>query len=580
MSRRQPWPRTRRSRAEDRASAAEGALRTLLDTSLDAVVSIDHEGRVIEFNPAAESTFGWSRDEALGSDMRKLLAPLAHDPGGVAGNLLGERFELTGRRRDGSEFPLELTLVRIEGSEPPLYTAVMRDIGAQHRAAKSLEHLALHDGLTGALGRTLFMERLGRALTGRRRAGKLVAVLLVDLDGFKAVNDSLGQQAGDRLLVEIAGRIRLMIRPEDALARISGDVFTVLCEEIDDESDALAVAARLKTAVEAPLGIEGRQLRPGVSVGVALARVGHDKPDTVLTDANSAMARAKQHRHEGPVLFDEDLRTAAGGRAQLESELRAAIQGDELVLHYQPQVSLLDGMPMGVEALVRWNHPTRGLMQPSDFIPFAEETGLIVPLGERVLEMACIQARAWSEMRAGEPPMTMSVNLSPAQLLSPTLQGVVESALESSGLEPYFLCLEITERTLMVDGPTSAAALAALGGLGVRLAIDYFGTGYSSLSYLRLLPVDSLKVDAIFVEGLGRRRDDKAIVAAVIQMAHALGMGVVAEGVESERQVSELRDLGCDLAQGFRFARPTPAGDLREVIERPRPLVGAPPARE
>jgi diguanylate cyclase (GGDEF)-like protein len=456
----------------------------------------------------------------------------------------------------------------------------MRDIGAQRRAAKSLEHLALHDGLTGALGRTLFMERLGRALTGRRRAGKLVAVLLVDLDGFKAVNDSLGQQAGDRLLVEIAGRIRLMIRPEDALARISGDEFTVLCEEIDDESDALAVAARLKTAVEAPLSIEGRQLRPGVSVGVALARVGHDKPDTVLSDANSAMARAKQHRHEGPVLFDEDLRTAAGGRAQLESELRAAIQGDELVLHYQPQVSLLDGMPMGVEALVRWNHPTRGLMQPSDFIPFAEETGLIVPLGERVLEMACIQARAWSEMRPGEPPMTMSVNLSPAQLLSPTLQGVVESALESSGLEPYFLCLEITERTLMVDGPTSAAALAALGGLGVRLAIDDFGTGYSSLSYLRLLPVDSLKVDAIFVEGLGRRRDDKAIVAAVIQMAHALGMGVVAEGVESERQVSELRDLGCDLAQGFRFARPTPAGDLRDVIERPRPLAGAQPAGE
>jgi EAL domain-containing protein (putative c-di-GMP-specific phosphodiesterase class I) len=286
------------------------------------------------------------------------------------------------------------------------------------------------------------------------------------------------------------------------------------------------------------------------------------------------MYRAKQRKNEGPILFDEELRTAASERLRLESELRKAIEGDELVLHYQPQVSLVSGMPVGVEALVRWNHPSRGLLPPGDFIPLAEESGLIVPLGERVLELACLQARAWSQLRPGEPSMTMSVNLSPVQLLSPTLPRAVEQALESSGLESYFLCLEITERTLMDDGPTTAEALAALSGMGVRLAIDDFGTGYASLSYLRLLPVDTLKVDAVFVEGLGRRRDDKAIVRAVIEMAHALGMGVIAEGVERERQVSELRDLGCDLAQGYRFARPTPAADLSDVIERPRPLVG------
>ena len=551
-------------------------MRAMLDTSLDAIVSIDHEGRMIEFNPAAESTFGWSREEALGRDLRGLLGPpVLHDGEDFAeadGELFGERLELTGRRRDGSEFPIELTLVRIQSSDPPLYTGVMRDISERHLAARRLKHVALHDGLTGALGRTLFLKRLGRALTGRRRARKLVAVLFVDVDRFKAVNDRLGHQAGDQLLVEIARRIRLTIPPEDTLARISGDEFAVLCEQIGDESEALGAAGRLKAAVEAPLSIEGRGLRPGVSVGVALARVGRDDPDTVLTDAGSAMVRVKHRSHDGPVLFDEDLRAAAAERAQLRSELRTAIEGDELLLHYQPQVSLLNGMPVGVEALVRWRHPAHGLMQPTAFIPLAEETGLIVPLGERVLELACVQAREWAEMAPGEPPLTMSVNLSPAQLLSPTLPPAVERALECSGLEPHFLCLEITERTLMVDGPSTATALAALSGMGVRLAIDDFGTGYSSLSYLRVLPVDSLKVDAVFVKGLGRRRDDKAIVRAVIQMAHALGMGVIAEGVESERQVAELQDLGCDLAQGFRFARPCPAGDLRTVIERPRPL--------
>jgi EAL domain-containing protein (putative c-di-GMP-specific phosphodiesterase class I) len=322
------------------------------------------------------------------------------------------------------------------------------------------------------------------------------------------------------------------------------------------------------------VSLEGRRLTPGVSVGVALARGGHDTADAVLTDADSAMYRAKQRKNEGPVLFDEELRTSAVERLRVEQELREALDRDELELHYQPQVSLLTGMPVGVEALVRWRHPTRGLLQPGDFIPHAEETGLIVPLGEAVLEKACRQARRWAELRPGEPPLTMSVNLSPAQLLSPTMPSVVERVLASASLEPYYLCLEITERTLMVDGPATATSIAALSGMGVRMAIDDFGTGYSSLSYLRLLPVDSLKIDAVFVEGLGRRRDDKAIVRAVIQMAHALGMGVVAEGVEREEQVDVLRNLGCDLAQGFRFARPVPADELRSVMERPRPLAG------
>jgi EAL domain-containing protein (putative c-di-GMP-specific phosphodiesterase class I) len=309
-------------------------------------------------------------------------------------------------------------------------------------------------------------------------------------------------------------------------------------------------------------------------VGVALARGGEDTADAVLTDADSAMYRAKQRRNEGPVLFDEELRTSAAERMRVEHELRDALERDELELHYQPQVSLLTGMPVGVEALVRWRHPTRGLLSPAEFIPYAEETGLVVPLGEAVLEKACEQARRWADLRPGEPPLTMSVNLSPAQLLSPTMPAAVERVLAASSLEPAFLCLEITERTLMVDGPATAASIAALSGMGVRMSIDDFGTGYSSLSYLRLLPVDSLKVDAVFVEGLGRRRDDKAIVRAVIQMAHALGMGVVAEGVEREEQVTHLRELGCDLAQGFRFARPVPADDLRSVMERPTPLAG------
>ena len=557
---------------------AEAALRAMLATSLDAIVSIDQSGRVIEFSPAAEATFGWSRPEALGRDISELLVPPRYRHRGAFaepnGRVLGQRLEMTAMRRDGSELPIEFTFVRVENSDPPVYTGIMRDISERQQAQRRLEHMALHDGLTGAAGRTLFMERLERALTGRAHVGRLVAVLFVDVDRFKAVNDSLGHRAGDLLLIEIVRRIRSVIRPEDTLARISGDEFTVLCEAIEDEEDALGVAGRLKVAVEAPVTVLGRRLRPRVSVGVALARGGHDRADAVLSDADSAMYRAKQRQNEGPVLFDEDLRTSADERLRLESELREAIDRDELVLHYQPQVSLLTGMPVGVEALVRWRHPTRGLLAPTEFIPHAEETGLVVPLGEVVLEKACAQARLWAEMRPGEPPLTMSVNLSPAQLLSPTMPAVVERALEHARLEPCFLCLEITERTLMVDGPATAASIAALSGMGVRMAIDDFGTGYSSLSYLRLLPVDSLKIDAVFVEGLGRRRDDRAIVGAVIQMAHALDMGVVAEGVESHQQVAELRALGCDLAQGYRFARPTPAGDLRSVMERPTPLAG------
>ena len=540
-----------------------GFAGALLESSLDAIVAVDCHGRVTEFSPVAQETFGWSRDQALGQEAVELLGLAS----AVEELALGERLETGARRRDGSEVSLELIAARVEGPGLHAYTLVMRDVSDRHDV--------LHDGLTGAAGRTLFMERLHRALSGRAHVDRLVGVLFVDVDRFKAVNDSFGHEAGDRLLVEIAHRIRSVIRPEDTLGRISGDEFTVLCEAIEDESDALALAGRLKVTAEAPVTIEGRRLRPTVSVGVALARGGHDTADAVLTDADSAMFRAKQRQHEGPVLFDEKLRTSTTERLRVEHELRDAIERDELVLHYQPQVSLLTGMAVGVEALVRWRHPTRGLLAPIEFIPHAEETGLIVPLGEVVLEKACAQAHLWAEMRPGDPPLTMSVNLSPAQLLSPTLLAAVECALEHSSLEPGSLCLEITERTLMVDGPATAASIAALSGMGIRLAIDDFGTGYSSLSYLRLLPVDSLKVDAIFVEGLGRRRDDKAIVGAVIDMAHALGMGVVAEGVESARQVSQLRELDCDQAQGYRFARPTPAGDLREVIRRPRPLVAA-----
>jgi diguanylate cyclase (GGDEF)-like protein/PAS domain S-box-containing protein len=538
----------------------------MMDAALDCVITMDRHGRVLEWNPAAERTFGYSHDDAVGRELAELIVPPSLRDSHRAGlsrylssgssSILGERLELTGMRSDGSELPVELTVTSVEEDGEEIFAGFVRDITDRKQMEDKLERMALHDPLTGLPNRTLFLDRLTQALHRSRRKGTQNALLFVDLDGFKGINDGLGHGAGDEVLSATAVRLVESVRPADTIARFGGDEFTVLCEDVPRREEAVAIARRLREAIEVPLEVFGDKLSLTASTGVVLSAFGRGSPESLLSEADSAMYRAKERGPGRIVVYDEEMRSHDDDGRMVEEELRRALERDEFRVVYQPQVDLATGAFVGAEALVRWDHPERGTVSPAEFIPLAEEAGMIGPIDELVLRRACQQAERTSRFRNGDGPFEMSVNCSASQLGEPDLAGTVADAVRSSGIDPQALCLEITESTVMRNTLATQGALRSLAGMGVKLAIDDFGTGYSSLIYLGRFPLNALKVDRTFVEGLGRRQDDSAIVAAVTDMAHALGMSVVAEGVEREDQVSELRGLGCDLAQGYYFARP------------------------
>jgi diguanylate cyclase (GGDEF)-like protein/PAS domain S-box-containing protein len=438
-------------------------------------------------------------------------------------------------------------------------TAVAVDRAA---AEDRLEYQAFHDPLTGLPNRTLLLDRLGQALLRLARSPGEVAVLFLDVDRFKVINDSLGHDAGDELLVEIAGRIERSLQAADTVARFGGDEFVVVCERLRGESDARAVAERLARTLAEPVTLShGGAVVTTTSIGIALARGPHDRPEALLRDADTAMYRAKERGRARTEVFDPTLRSHVVVRLETERALRHALERNELRLLYQPAVRLSDGELVGAEALLRWRHPARGLLGPHEFIDVAEETGLIVEMGDWVIEQACAELARERVVRP-DGPVVLSVNLSGRQLARPELVEGIHRHLDVAGIPPSLLCLEVTESVLLDDVEASVAALHALKDVGVRLAVDDFGTGYSSLGYLKQFPFDQLKIDRAFVAGLGSSDADDAIVLAAVQMAHALGMEVVAEGVETEQQRDRARDLGCDLAQGFLFAPPGRAEDL------------------
>jgi diguanylate cyclase (GGDEF)-like protein len=429
------------------------------------------------------------------------------------------------------------------------------------RAQERLAHQALHDPLTELPNRALFLDRLALALARLRRRKSSMAVLFADVDRFKLVNDSLGHDAGDRLLVALSRRLRDVLRPGDTLARFGGDEFAVLCEDVP-EADAEGIVARMMEALAEPFTTGGRELFVSMSVGIAMAQDPDQRAEALLRDADAAMYLAKDRGRARFEVFDEAMRDQSTERLVLENALRRAPERGELRALYQPIVRLADGSMVAAEALVRWAHPERGLLTAAQFVPLAEETGIIVPVGGWVLEEACRQAATW--LGDGKAP-AVSVNLSALQLNRSDLVDTVDRALKDSGLNPDRLWLEITESVLMEDADTAVAALERLRGLGVHLCVDDFGTGYSSLAYLRRFPVDALKVDRSFVAGLGKDPEDSAIVEAVVSMAHSLRLSVVAEGVETDEQLARLRDLGCELAQGFYFAAPVPPSALEPL---------------
>ena len=459
---------------------------------------------------------------------------------------------------------------RVHGVDgtPVRMMGAAQDVTAQREAAEALSQLALHDPLTALPNRSLFMDRLGQALRRLDRRDRVLAVLFVDLDRFKAINDRFGHAAGDETLLAVGGRLQEMLRPHDTVARLGGDEFVVLCEDLEDDRAAVQVAERVLAALDRPILCGDHAVVSSASIGIALTRRSDVTPDALLRDADMAMYRAKETGRNRIEVFDNSARLRSQALVQTAEELRLAVDSDQLRVVYQPIVHLGQATPAGVEALVRWQHPRRGLLAPAEFIQVAEDTGLVVPLGAWVLRQACRDLTEILDRGAvgGSSELVMSVNLSARQLNTPGLLSMVERILADFDLAPWRLCFEITESVLMDDVDLAIPVLSRLRELGVRLAIDDFGTGYSSLGYLRRFPVDIVKLDRAFVAGLGSDSAADAIAAAVINLGHALGMSVIAEGVETEEQLTVLRALRCDRAQGYLWSAPLTAASLAEWI--------------
>jgi diguanylate cyclase (GGDEF)-like protein len=427
-------------------------------------------------------------------------------------------------------------------------------------AWRTNENQLLRDPLTNLPSGVLYLNNLKLALErAARNPGRAVAVLFLDLDRFKVINDSLGHGAGDALLIAVAERIGHTLRRYETLARFGGDEFVILCEDIVDDEDAVAVAERVLKSFSLPFQIEHGEAMAGASVGIALSSDAAQDPDDLIRDADAAMYRAKAAGGGRVMLFDELTRERAVARLEIENAMRKALEREEFRVFFQPEMSIEGDRITGVEALVRWEHPERGLLGPGEFISLAEETGLIIPIGTWVLREACRHAVEWQQVHPGAEPLTMRVNVSARQLAEEHLPETVSNVLLETGLDPSRLCLEVTESLLIEDPEASILTLTELKQLGVKIAIDDFGTGYSSLEYLRRLPVDCVKIDRSFVRGLPDNGEDLAIVNAVIELGHALSLSVTAEGVETREQLVNLQSAGCDTAQGFLFSRPEPA---------------------
>ncbi len=451
--------------------------------------------------------------------------------------------------------------------EPALLRRALTYAIERKRSEAQLAHQALHDPLTGLANRALFLDRLGVALERSRRSGGQLAVLFLDFDNFKQINDSRGHAAGDRLLATLGGRLSAMLRPMDTVARFGGDEFTFLFEDLTSEREVVLIADRICDAASLPIVIDGLELVVTVSIGIAIVTDPAVAPETVIREADAAMYRAKERGRSRYELFDEDSRSRAVERIELEAALRHSVARSELCVHYQPFVPLQDDAEVaGFEALVRWEHPTRGLIAPADFIPLAEDTGMIASVDRFVLDEALAQLTHWREHR---PDMTISLNVSSRQLAEPSLASVLSGAIQASELDPAAVCLDIPESAVARDPDTALRALHGLKATGVRIALDDFGSGASSLASLRELPIDALKIHESFTRTVNDSREDALMVGALVELGHALGLSVVAEGVETEAQLEQLRELGCDGAQGYAVGRPVTEGEVQALLTAP-----------
>ena len=566
-----------RGRTLETLRESENRFRSVVESANDAIMLIGHNGEIMSWNRSAQTIFGYSEDEILGqpisvlfpesftlnlsqnNDRDSLLASGLLRPGSRAEDLIG-------KKRDGSEFPLEISLSSWETSEGVFHSGIVRDVTERKSLEDQLTHQALHDPLTKLANRVLFRDRVEHAIIRARRKDAHIAVLFIDLDNFKSVNDSLGHAAGDELLVSATERLQSCLRSSDTPARLGGDEFAVLVEEVDHAEGAVFVAERIRNVLSAPFSISGTEVFVGTSIGIATTVTDDESPEELLRNADVAMYMSKSNGKDRYTIFKPDMREALVKRVQLEADMRSGIEGQEFEVYYQPIVDLQSEQVMGMEALVRWNHPSLGLIAPMEFIPLAEESNLIIPLGRWILEESCRQARQWQTVYGYGEQLYITVNIASRQFQEDSIFEAVKSALDKSGLPPQSLILEITETTMLKNTDATLKKLTELKKLGVRLAIDDFGTGYSSLSYLQRFPVDILKIDKSFIDKIANGKEGAAVAKAIITMSDTLQLKTIAEGIESVGQQTELQNLGCKLGQGFHFAKPLRSADMGEFL--------------
>ena len=544
----------------------------------DAVISTNIRGHVTYFNPVAETLTGWSREEAAGHPLADVLTIVdattrkaVRNPMALAvqkNDTIGHAPNCILIRRDGIESAVEDSAAPIHDRQGNVTGAVMvlHDVSVARAESRQMAHQAQHDSLTDLPNRTLLSDRLIQAMALAQRHKKQLAVLFLDVDRFKHINDSLGHDIGDRLLQSLAERLLACVRASDTVSRQGGDEFVILLSEITRAEDAAITAGRILLALSAPHPIDQHELHVTVSIGIAIYPEDGTEPEVLLKNADFAMYEAKESCRNTYKFFKPEMNSRAIERQSLASDLRHAMVRQEFVLHYQPKINLDTGAIIGAEALIRWHHPIRGLVPPAQFIPIAEDCGFIVPIGRWVLAEACRQARAWQD--AGLTPMSMAVNISAAELRARDFVTGVRAVLSETGLNASFLELEITETFLIQDTEATSEVLRELKDMGVQIALDDFGTGYSSLSHLKRFPIDTLKIDQSFVRDLTTDADDASIVNAVISMGKSLKMRVVAEGVETPEQLASLKHRGCPEAQGYYFSRPVVAGELVQLLRR------------
>ncbi len=548
-----------------------------MDNVADGIVTLDNRGEIVSFSRSAEIIFGYRAEEVIGQGVDLLVVPgtrgrsSALDRIVAAAKIPGDSREIMARRKAGEVIPIELAVSEVRFNGDNLYILTIRDITVRRYTEETIRNLAYHDPLTGLPNRLLFNDRLNQAIERARRNQQMLAVMILDLDRFKLINDSLGLSSGDHVLRAVGERLVAAVRRSDTVARLGGDDFLLLLPGVEGAESAAKVAQKILDTFAPPLRVDDQELHLGASLGITLYPHDGDDPETLIRNADTALYRAKEHSRGSYQFYTTDMNATAFERLVLETQLRKALERDELVVYYQPQVRLDNGAVVAVEALVRWFHDELGLISPAEFIPLAEETGLILELGRWVLNTACAQVRAWQEQ--GFADLRLAVNLSSRQFEQDDLVPSIARVIEDTTLDPADLELEITESSIMRSPEQAVTKLQALDRLGIRLSIDDFGTGYSSLGHLKRFPIRTLKIDQSFIQDITTDANDAAIAQAIIALAESLQMKVIAEGVETKDQLDLLRRYHCDEMQGYLFARPMPANKLLELLQSGSRLV-------